>query len=57
MTQPVGLLIQTYAREPIANYEMTDPTCSYEQGNTICGDSITVRLRIEEGSIAEYSRS
>lgn len=48
-------LISAYARDPINQGVMEDPTVQYEQKNSVCGDSIIIYLRIDEnGSITEY---
>jgi len=51
-------LITAYAREPVNQGVMEEPTVRYEQRNTICGDSIIVYLRIAENwIISSYSHA
>lgn len=51
----VELMIKEYSKNPLCNYEMQDPTISRHEGNFICGDDITVYLKIQEGSVIEFS--
>mgnify|MGYP003379386642 CR=1 FL=1 len=54
----VSDLIESYSREPINQYVMEDFSVSSTQGNSICGDNITVYLKISpEGIIEEYSHA
>ncbi|MDR2416522.1 MAG: iron-sulfur cluster assembly scaffold protein [Candidatus Peribacteria bacterium] len=44
-----------YNRNPVHNYMMEDFTISRHEGNFICGDDITVYLKIEDGKIIDWS--
>lgn len=49
-------LIKAYSAEPINQYEMGDFTVSQTQSNSVCGDDVTVYLKIsDEWIIKEYS--
>lgn len=51
-------LIQSYSRDPIDQYVMEDFTVTYEQGNSLCGDTVIIYLKISpEGVIEEYSHA
>lgn len=49
------LLVKEYSKNPLCNYEMQDPDVTRHEGNFICGDDVTVYLKIKEGKIAEFS--
>ncbi len=49
------LLIKEYSKNPLCNYEMQDPDISRHEGNFICGDDITVYLKIQENTISAFS--
>lgn len=49
------LLIKEYAKNPLCNYEMKDFDISRHEGNFICGDDITVYLKIKDKKISEFS--
>ena len=49
------LLVKEYSKNPLCNYEMQDPDVTRHEGNFICGDDVTVYLKIQEGKIAEFS--
>jgi NifU-like protein involved in Fe-S cluster formation len=51
-----AMLLQAYAKEPIARYVMNDCDISQEQSNSVCGDSLTVYIKIKEKKILERSR-
>lgn len=55
MSEENKLLIQEYAKNPINNYKMEDATVEQHEGNFICGDDITVYLKIEKDKIVDYS--
>jgi len=55
MAEEINLLIQEYAKNPLCNYIMESPTSSSHEGNFICGDDITVYLKIENSVVTEYS--
>ena len=48
-------LIAEYYKHPVNNYVMEGPDASRHQGNSVCGDDITVYLRIRDGVVIEYS--
>lgn len=49
------LLVKEYSKNPLCNYEMQNPDVTRHEGNFICGDDVTVYLKIQEGKIAEFS--
>ncbi|MDR2190157.1 MAG: iron-sulfur cluster assembly scaffold protein [Candidatus Peribacteria bacterium] len=51
----VDTLIAEYNRNPVHNYAMENFTVSRHEGNFICGDDITVYLKIEDGNIIDRS--
>lgn len=51
----IEMLIKEYSKNPIKNYEMTNPDITRHEGNFICWDDITVYLKIQNNTIAEYS--
>lgn len=51
----IELLIKEYSKNPINNYEMSDADVTRHEGNFICGDDITVYLKIKDNKILEYS--
>ncbi len=53
--EEANILIQEYAKNPLCNFAMKDYTVKQHEGNFICGDDITVYLRIEDSFIREYS--
>lgn len=51
-------LIQAYAKDPINNYVMESFSVSKEQHNSVCGDMISVYVRVSDnGIIEEFSHS
>lgn len=46
-------LIRAYSKDPINYFEMDDYTVKYTQENGICGDNVTVFLRIDENDMIE----
>ncbi|HMT01515.1 MAG TPA: iron-sulfur cluster assembly scaffold protein [Candidatus Absconditabacterales bacterium] len=48
-------IVQSYYKNPLKNYEMVDATVSAHQGNSLCGDDITVFLQVDDGVIQDYS--
>lgn len=48
------LLIQEYAKSTRYLGHLDDPDAQRHQGNSICGDDITVYLRIDDGLISDY---
>ena len=55
MSEETSLMIQEYAKNPLQNFAMKDFTVKQHEGNFICGDDITIYIRIENDKIAEYS--
>ncbi|MBB1557543.1 MAG: iron-sulfur cluster assembly scaffold protein [candidate division SR1 bacterium] len=49
------IIIKEYSKNPLCHYEMKDPDISRHEGNFICGDDITVYLKIRDNQILEYS--
>ena len=49
------LLVKEYSKNPLCNYEMQNPDVTRHEGNFICGDDVTVYLKIQEGKIVEFS--
>lgn len=49
------VMIKEYAKNPVGNYEMSDADISRHEGNFICGDDITVYLKILDGKIQKFS--
>ena len=48
-------LVQAYYQNPINNRKMEDATISRHEGNSLCGDDITVYLKIENDIIIDWS--
>lgn len=51
----IEMIIKEYAKNPLCNYEMSDADVSRHEGNFICGDDITVYLKIQDGKISVFS--
>ncbi len=51
-----AMLLQAYSKDPIAKYHMNDADFSYIQANSVCGDELTVYLRLDWEVIKERSR-
>lgn len=51
----VDLLIKEYSKNPLCNYEMHDADITRHEGNFICGDDITIYLKITDDKISAYS--
>ena len=49
------LLVKEYSKNPLCNYEMQDPDVTRHEGNFICGDDITVYLKIQDDKVSEFS--
>ncbi len=49
--------IHFYATNPQYRGEIPDATLTHTESNRICGDTITVHLRIQEDIIQEWSFS
>ncbi|HRU50373.1 MAG TPA: iron-sulfur cluster assembly scaffold protein [Candidatus Absconditabacterales bacterium] len=50
-----NMIINEYSKNPLNNFEMEDFTVQYHEGNFICGDDITVFLKIEDEKIKLFS--
>jgi NifU-like protein involved in Fe-S cluster formation len=48
-------IVESYIQNPTHNYILENPTISYYEWNSVCGDDITVYLSIEEKVIINYS--
>lgn len=48
-------LVQAYYQNPINNRKMEDATVSRHEGNSLCGDDLTVYLKIEDNIITNWS--
>lgn len=49
------MLVKEYSKNPLCNYEMQDADVSRHEGNFICGDDITVYLKIQDDKISAFS--
>ena len=47
--------VKEYSKNPLCNYEMQDPDVTRHEGNFICGDDITVYLKIQDDKVSEFS--
>lgn len=50
-----NIILKEYSKNPIKNVEMENFTVKYHEGNFICGDDITVFLKIDGNLIKDYS--
>lgn len=50
-------LIDSYAKNPVNNHIMENATIDHHEGNSLCGDDITVYLKITDNKIDAYSYS
>ena len=57
MSEESSLLIQEYYKHNQYNTIPTFFTVSTIQGNSVCGDTITIYLTIEKGIIIQYNYS
>ncbi|USN57242.1 MAG: iron-sulfur cluster assembly scaffold protein [Candidatus Peribacteria bacterium] len=57
MRQENKALIEEYYRHPQGYHVMDNPTVIGHEGNPVCGDDITVYLRLEDDIIVDYSFS
>lgn len=55
MSSQSELLVKEYAKNPINNFKMGDCTIQGHEGNFICGDDITVYLKIHGDKVDAYS--
>lgn len=51
----MDLIIKEYAKNPLANYVMSDCDISQHEGNFICWDDITVYLKIQDAKVVDFS--
>lgn len=49
------ILIKEYSKNPLCNYEMQDPDVMRHEWNFICGDDITVYLKIQDEKVLAFS--
>ena len=57
MSEESSLLIQEYYKNNQYNSIPTSFTVSTTQGNSLCGDTITIYLTIKENTIIQYNYS
>ena len=57
MSDEVSLLIQEYYKSNQYNHPLQDFTVSKKIGNSVCGDTIEVFLKIEDDTVVEYAYS
>lgn len=55
MIEETSLLLQEYYKSNRFSRTMYAPSASYSLGNSICGDTIEVFLRIEDDCVTDYS--
>jgi len=55
MNKESKLMIQEYTKNPINNHKMKNYTIQQHEGNFICGDDITIYLKINKNTIKDYS--
>lgn len=51
-----AMLLQAYSKDPIAKYLIEDADFSYTQANSVCGDELTVYVKLDGEYIQERSR-
>lgn len=49
------LIIKEYSKDDTYSFDMKDFTIKYHEGNFICGDDVTIFLKIDNDKILEYS--
>lgn len=49
------IMIQEYSKNPVNNFKMGSPDITQHEGNFICGDDITVYLKIKDKKVSEFS--
>ena len=57
MSEISDSIITEYNKNPVNFYEMKDSEISRHEGNFICGDDITVYLKIKDNTIKKFSFS
>ncbi len=55
MNQTADLLV-AYSRDPLGKYKMENFDISMKQANSVCGDEVTVYLKIKDDKITDRSR-
>lgn len=50
-------IVESYIQNPTHNYIIQDPTTTYHEWNSLCGDDITVYLQIQKNIVTNYSYS
>lgn len=55
MSEISDALISEYNKNPVNFYKMKDFSISRHEGNFICGDDLTIYLKIKENIIIEFS--
>lgn len=48
-------IVEQYAKNPIQNFVMDDFSIKQHEWNALCGDDITVYLKIQENKVINYS--
>lgn len=48
-------IVEQYAKNPIQNFAMEDFSVKQHEGNTLCGDDITVYIKIKQNKVIDYS--
>lgn len=48
-------IVEQYAKNPIQNFVMDDFSIKQHEGNALCGDDITVYLKIQQNKVVDYS--
>ena len=46
-------LVQSYYQQPVHNKALSDYTISRQEGNSVCGDHITVYVKIKDNIISD----
>ena len=55
MSEESEIMIKEYENNPLCNYEMKDADVFRHEWNFICGDDVTVYLKIKDDKITEFS--
>ncbi len=48
-------IVEQYAKNPIQNFAMEDFSVKQHEGNALCGDDITIYLKIQDSKVSDYS--
>ena len=54
MSEELQALIEAYSRNPVGYEKLETFDISYEQGNSLCGDFLTVYLQIVEDKVTAF---